>query len=487
MTTERKWSPYQTNFFDFCTDGVGNCILVAVAGSGKSTSIEEAYKRVKATGRNAVVLAFGKAIEKAMTARGVYAKTFHGLCFRPVTTACKAKGVETDKLRILIDENLGDADARMYGAFACKLVSLARQAGIGCLVAETDEAYMDLVEHHDLELAHEQATYSRAIEIARRLMQASNESDLVDFDDLLYRAVKDGIKLPQFDDIFVDEAQDTNAIQRAIMRKMMRPGTRIYAVGDPGQAIYGFRGADSESLNLIADEFNAKRLPLTVSYRCATSIVEHAQQFMGEIEAAPDAPVGQVEHRADWKVEQFEAGDFVVCRTTAPLVSLAYRFIRARMPVSIMGREIGKGLVALVNKMNAKGIDKLTEKLTAYTSREVEKMIAKKQEAKAEAMQDKTDSVLVLIETLAETDRTIPALIRVIEELFSDTARGTTLATIHKAKGLEADRVYWMTPARKMREPSQEWQAQQERNLCYVAATRAKSHLVLIQEADRAK
>lgn len=478
----RTWSTYQLAGFDFVENADGNAIVEAVAGSGKSTFIEEAYKRVKAQNGNAIVLAFGKAIETAMTARGVYAKTFHGLCYRPVTQACKARNVETNKLRILVDENFGDQDARMYGAFASRLVGLARQVGIGCLVADTEEAFSDIIEHHDLELNHDAATMPRAIELSRKLLELVNASNLVDFDDLLYRAVKDGIRLPQFDVIFVDEAQDTNAIQRAIIRKMLKPGSRLIAVGDPGQAIYGFRGADSASLRMIAEEFNATTLPLSVSYRCQKAIVEHAKQWMPRIEAAPGAAEGEVEHRDSWKAEDFEAGDFVVCRTTAPLVSLAYRMIRARKPVSIMGREIGKGLVTLINKMNAKGIDRLVEKLNAFTQREVEKLIAKKQETKAEAVQDKTTCILVLIESLPETDATIPALIRVIEDLFTDTARGTVLSTIHKAKGLEADRVYWMIPARRMRAPTQEWQAEQERNLCYVAATRAKSHLVIIQE-----
>ncbi|MBN6046748.1 UvrD-helicase domain-containing protein, partial [Citrobacter sp. ku-bf4] len=118
---------------------------------------------------------------------------------------------------------------------------------------------------------------------------------MVDFDDLLYLAVKDGISLPKFDFIFVDEAQDTNAIQRALLRKIMRKGSRIVAVGDPAQAIYGFRGADSESLNLIAEEFDAIKLPLSISYRCSTSVVSYAQQWVSHIQAAPGAKAGEVQ------------------------------------------------------------------------------------------------------------------------------------------------------------------------------------------------
>ena len=98
---------------------------------------------------------------------------------------------------------------------------------------------------------------------------------MANFDDLLYLAVKDGISLPKFDFIFVDEAQDTNAIQRALLRKIMKKTSRVVVVGDPAQAIYGFRGADSESMNLIAEEFDCKRLPLSISCRCA-GVLAHA-------------------------------------------------------------------------------------------------------------------------------------------------------------------------------------------------------------------
>jgi len=63
-----------------------------------------------------------------------------------------------------------------------------------------------------------------------------------------------------------------------------------------------------------------------------------------------------------------------------------------------------------------------------------------------------------------------------------------TLATIHKSKGLEADRVWWLNasacPASWARQP---WQKQQERNLCYVAATRAKAELVMFEERVKVK
>lgn len=503
----RTWSTYQNGCFDFLASGTGNAIVDAKAGSGKSTTGEEMVRRIPNKAHSHVYLAFNKSIADEMKGRGVNGRTFHSLTFSPVTRARGCSNVDSNKLRLLIqdavqnEEQLGPAgytpalnfmtkrDSQMYGNFIVRLVGLARNAGIGCLCQNIPEVWQGLVDYHDLELDSESATFERAIELAMQLLEWSNRSALLDFDDLLYFAVKDNISLPKFDYVFVDEAQDTNSIQRAILRKIMKPTSRLIAVGDPAQAIYGFRGADSNSMNLIAQEFGCTELPLTVTYRCATSIVKYAQQWVPAIEAAPHAAEGLVRNvDQDWKHEDFKFDDLVVCRTSRPLVALAYQFLRARIPARVMGKDIGEGLKSLVKKMNAKGIDALIDKLEDFTQREVAKALAKGSEAKAEAVKDKTDSVMCLIEGLEETNRTVPALLATIDELFNERRSGVTLATIHKSKGLEANRVWWLNasacPAAWARQP---WQKQQERNLCYVAATRAKSELVTFEERVRVK
>lgn len=480
--TSRKWSPLQQNIFDFVEHGQGNAIVEAVAGSGKTTTIVEALKRVRGT---SIFLAFNKSIAEELKARGVNARTFHSLTYGPVTQARGTRTVETDKLRRLCDAKLKGEDAAIYGAFICKLVGLGRQVGIGCLVPDLPQAWMDICIHHDLEPEHEMADLGRAIELASELLQHSNESAMVDFDDLLYLAVKDGISLPKFDFIFVDEAQDTNAIQRALLLKIMRKGARMVAVGDPAQAIYGFRGADSESLNLIAQDFDAIRLPLSITYRCPASVVEYAQQWVSHIQAAPGARAGEVlELGSKWDMSTFKPNDLVVCRKTAPLMTLAFKFLRARVPVMVMGREIGAGLKSLINKMNARSLENLEQKLETYRDREVEKALAKKDDAKVEAIEDKISAITCLIDSMPEDQRTVQALLSTLETLFADKRNAVVLATIHKSKGLEAKRVFWLDrsqcPAKWAR---QDWQRQQEVNLCYVAATRAMESLITIELA----
>jgi len=131
--------------------------------------------------------------------------------------------------------------------------------------------------------------------------------------------------------------------------------------------------------------------------------------------------------------------------------------------------------------MNAPNIDRLGEKLQAYMEREVAKARKEDDEKKIESIQDKVGSLLFLIDALREDRRNLEGLDAGIDYLFKDKENAVKLATIHKAKGLEADTVWWLDydqcPAQWARQP---WQRQEEIHLCYVAATRAKTTLNLI-------
>lgn len=489
--TTRRWSEYQTSIFAFVSSGSGNAIVEAVAGSGKSTTIIEAMKLVQGA---SIFLAFNKAIADDLKSKGVNARTFHSLCFGAVLRATGANQPDPDKLKKLLreardDKSITDYDHKVYGSFAMRLVGLAKQVGMGFLTQDTFDAWLAICMHHDIEPETDGADIGKGIEIAQQLLHWSNQDKRVDFDDMLYIAVRDRLNLPKFDFVFVDEAQDTNMIQREILRMIMRPNSRMVAVGDPAQAIYGFRGADSQSLDLIASEFRARTLPLSITYRCAKSIVRYAQQWVTHIEALDTAPEGQVNHlQGDWSPHDFAPNDLVVCRKTAPLISLAFKCIRFNVPAQVIGRDIGQGLKNLINKMNPRNLDDLVVKLEIYQERELAKARKEDDERKAEQITDKVGSLLFLIEVLREDRRNLQGLEAGIDYLFKDKANSVKLSTIHKAKGLESETVWWLNrsecPSRWARQPHQQ---QEELNLCYVAATRAKLVLNMIEDSVAAE
>lgn len=462
-----------------------HALIRAVAGSGKTTTLVQGLELVR---HSAIFLAFNKSIAeelKARVPRHVQARTFHSLCYRPVLQALGARDVNSSKLNQIVKLNLPLVEAAMYGAFVRKLVGLARSDGLGALKPASEEAFVALIEQHDLTLEHENATLEKAVKWAQHILDLSNASKECDFDDLLYFAVQKGIALPKFQWVFVDEAQDTNAIQRAILKKILASGGRLVAVGDPVQAIYGFRGADSEAMNLIGEEFSpCTWLPLSVTYRCPTAVVELAKEYVPTIEAREGAPAGRVERfETKWKLTDLGSSDIVVCRNTKPLLDLGYRLMRAKISLRILGKEIGENLIALIRKCDGgTGMDDFLEALERWEVRESEKALAKGNDAKAEAVQDKAGAISMLARDLPEGERTTDALIRVIEQLFTDQNSRVTLATIHKAKGLERETVWWLNPsACPSRWAKKPWQQQQERNLMYVAVTRSKERLALIE------
>ena len=501
-------STYQQNFFDWVDTGTGSCVLVAVAGSGKTTSVIEALAYVP-VGQSVVLLAFNAAIAKELTARVaarfaetgsahydpryVSAKTFHSLGYGVIRKYLAKLGVsmrdpDDKKIRGLARELLGadSADYETYADYATKLVGLAKGQGIGCLVPDTDAAWYDLANHHDLYLDAEGATEEQAVRVARELLRLSNDAarrGVIDFDDMLYLVCLWKLRLWQNDWVFVDEAQDTNPVRRALAKLALRIGGRLVAVGDPCQAIYGFTGASHDAIDLIRHEFNTIELPLTVCYRCARDIVTEARSIVPHLEAFAGAPQGKVETlKLKDALPHLGAHDAVLCRQTAPLIKLAYTLIGQGTACRVLGRDIGAGLVSLVKRAKARGLEQLQTKLEAYLEREIAKFTAKGQEQKADALNDRVASILTVMDSLDENHRTVPALIAAIDGLFGDANGCLTLSTIHKAKGREWPTVAILEPElMPSKFARQDWQYRQEQNLIYVAYTRAKLHLIFLE------
>jgi superfamily I DNA/RNA helicase len=244
-------------------------------------------------------------------------------------------------------------------------------------------------------------------------------------------------------------------------------------------SIYGFRGALSNSMDNIKERFDCEELPLSVSYRCPVVVVEHVKQWVPQIEHWADAAIGDVSTPESWNIHDFRAGDAILCRVARPVVDMAFRLIRNKIPAKVAGRDIGQGLIKLIDKMKAMDLIDLDQKLLRYREREVTR--AKGDLGKIAAVDDKIDTLRVFMDELG-VDGSIHELKASIESLFGenmDGARMVVLSTVHKAKGLEWPRVFVLDsdlymPSKWARQP---WQRQQEANLCYVAGNRSKLEL----------
>ena len=122
-----------------------------------------------------------------------------------------------------------------------------------------------------------------------RYHAALAEADALDFDDLILRAVQlletDAAILQtvraRFRWISVDEYQDVNAAQYRLLRLLAAGGANLCVIGDPDQAIYGFRGADHRYFLSFAEDFpGGQRLHLERNYRSAQAILDAAAQVI---------------------------------------------------------------------------------------------------------------------------------------------------------------------------------------------------------------
>jgi DNA helicase-2/ATP-dependent DNA helicase PcrA len=498
----------QKAVYRWVRDGQGNLILVAVAGAGKTTTILNAASLMRGSVN---ICAYNKKIADEITAKikaanfstRVQAGTFHSFGFRNWRKMAPKVQVEPKKLANICGVlNVPEA----LEEFVIDMTSLAKQRAFGVLERlDNWEAWQDIVDHYDVDesLPLDKVSSTNAdqmiedgIGYAMLALKKSHEQDfeIIDYDDMITAPLVHNARMWLNDWLLVDEAQDTNPARRELAKRMLASHGRAIFVGDPAQAIYGFTGADNDSLDIIKREFACTELPLTVTYRCPKRVVDMARQWVSHITAADSAPEGAVTEITDDQFmklppEMFTPKAAMLCRTTAPLVSMAYTLIRRGIACQVEGKGIGMGLLNLIGKWKTNDLDTLQKKMSEFLQREVAKFMEKKQEQKAEALTEKVECINVIIQVLP-AEATVQDLKDHIRKLFGDTPEGQapkvfTLSTVHKSKGREWPTVFLLDRAGLMpsRFARQEWQLQQERNLIYVAVTRAMENLIEVRRS----
>ena len=123
----------------------------------------------------------------------------------------------------------------------------------------------------------------------RRYQQNLRASGAVDFDDLLLLTAELFEQFPEvlarqqarFEQVQIDEYQDTNEMQFQIVAALVKPHHNICVVGDDDQSIYGWRGAEVKHILNFQQHFpGAKIVRLQDNYRCTTEIIRLANQLV---------------------------------------------------------------------------------------------------------------------------------------------------------------------------------------------------------------
>jgi DNA helicase-2/ATP-dependent DNA helicase PcrA len=516
-------SSYQLEVFRMVRTTNRNLVVKAVAGSGKSKTLHSVALMV--TGRTASV-AFNKSIAdelaKKLAGTGMESSTTHALARRVVIEglpevyvkvekykysrmirsardAAKAKGtlcgerLTDEQRKVIKDEGFPEGDCE-------RLLNLARLALLDMDADDFPAQIRKLAERHDVD-SHPclwpviETTVRNCMWIGCELPEQSYRRPTfeIDYTDMLWLPHVHNLR-PRvgYDVLCVDECQDISKAGRRFLMSCLAPNGRLIWVGDKKQACYGFAGADADSFDAIIEESNAVVLPLSVCYRCPTSHLDIARRWCPEIEARPGAPVGTViRMEIDDYIAKVMDGDLIICRRNAPLLSLCFELIAAGVPAVVRGTDIVSGLQSIVEKISkacrrwddfGSEIDRWGDKQIAAARKRITDDL--RLDEAIDRINDKVECVRVI---WSHSDATsCEQLCKHIKEMFSDERASVTLSSIHRAKGLEADRVGILEPERlHSSRATQEWQLEQEGHLGYIAYTRSRRDLLLIPGRDR--
>lgn len=478
-------SPQQTDIFDWFQNGQGNLVVVARAGCGKTTTILEAISF--APEQKILLAAFNKDIATELKNRlsnpRAEARTLHSLGNGYVFRKWGKVSVDAKRGMLLAQKAIGGNPKKEHTALVAKLASLGKNIAP---FASVEDLQHIAYEHGVMpeSSSDESVDLDAAIAwIARKALKAmelaTKKDGTIDYDDMIFLPVRCRWAYPRFDLVVIDEAQDMNPVQLTLAQAACRRTGRIAVIGDNKQAIYGFRGADSDALDRLQHELSAKRLGLTTTYRCPKSIVALAQRLVPDFNAAESAPEGTVDNVGPTAIAEAIPGNFVLSRKNAPLAGVCLSLLRDGTRAFIRGRDIGASLISIVKRTKTTTVAEMTAAIGTWRNNIFEKLAA---EDAPDTAFDRVDDQAETIRALAEGLATTAEVIARIESLFSDNnniSSAVVCSTIHRAKGLEADRVFLLTdtlyPGRNKQDPSEE-----EKNIEYVGITRAKNHLSLV-------
>jgi DNA helicase II / ATP-dependent DNA helicase PcrA len=490
-------SSQQTAAIDFIKNSNKSLILSAVAGAGKTSTL---LAMLEATEGSVAFCAFNKSIAKEIEFKvnqqninkDVKVGTVHSFGFGAIRRSISRVNVDGNKIQTIVRDNFNNEESNMQ-TFLISAVAMAKEVGIRACVNDNYNTWIQMFDHYDLwnSLPLDVNT-DKAIGLCQDVLDISNKTlNVVDFSDMIYLPILKKMRIWKYSNIFLDEAQDTNATRRALVKMMLAPKGKLIAVGDPHQAIYGFTGADSNALDLIQKEFKAKELPLSVTFRCPKNVVKEAQKYVQHIESHPDSADGIVDECNLQDLPNLVTQeDAIICRNTKPLVEVAYNLIRNKIPCKVEGRKIGEGLIKLATRWKVKTVGTLINKLEAYKEKEIEKYKKKENESMCQVIEDQVETLAVFIDQ-CKVDDPISTLISKIQELFDDTENKKilVLSTIHRSKGREWNRVFALginhySPSKYAKK---DWELVQENNLLYVLVTRAKNHLTMVNVSETQK
>jgi DNA helicase-2/ATP-dependent DNA helicase PcrA len=342
------------------------------------------------------------------------------------------------------------------------------------------------------------------VDVYREYERRRTAAGLVDFEDLLARAValyeQDERAVAAFRDRYraftVDEYQDVNALQQRLLELWLGARDDLCAVGDDYQAIYGFTGARPDHLLAFADAAQVFRLEL--NYRSSGQVLELANTLAPRLEgatkilrpASPSGPRPELTGFRSWRdegaylVERIRSlhasgvpfeHQAVLVRTNARSADLEEMLHAAGLPfqgASLLDREGARSLLRRLRGQRGPAADRVRDAAVALGWQpEPPDDLGEREHTR----QSDLGRIVSLASELADLVELVPELER---RFGASAASGVHLSTLHRSKGLEWDAVF-LPRLEDGEVPIRRGDVDEERRLLYVGITRARRHLLV--------
>ena len=483
-------------------------IVLGPPGTGKThTLLEKVDEYLKTTNPDRIgYFAFTKkaaneARDRAMKQFNLeeddlpYFRTLHSLAFRQLginkNQVMQKRHYEDlgRKENLFLDYN--DYDEEETGLFTTKsdylrIIHLAKLSNI------TIDRQYNLKEHN------QDVEYGTLVHLSEELKRYKKEHNLIDYNDMILNFVKSD-KSPNFDVVFIDEAQDLSLMQWDMVKNIWDKTVDSFVAGDDDQAIFRWAGADVDSF--IAQEGNP--LPLTKSRRVPKRIHELANSIIGRVDNRieknwePKKHEGRLSAYDNFEDVDMSSGKWLVLSRTRSMLDPLEDTLRDKGHYyenrfkKSYEKDIQQAALDWEHMLQGQMLDsKQIENISKYISKEKWNKDKLKSMVKNSAYgldQLQKDYGLRTKETWFEAfDQAGQKRINYIRrmkrngEMLNQEPR-IKLSTIHSAKGGEEDNVIMLTDLTNNTKKSYDRNQDDESRLFYVGATRTKEHLHIIR------
>lgn len=441
----------------------------------------------------------------------IHVKTFHGLGYGILKSVYEKHGtllhLDEDKYHKIVKDFIKTkVDSAGYLEVMSALKILANHSRLSLVDVFDQKLMRELAWQYEIDLDKKRPDLMKSVlrwlpEIMSIGENQARDNGTIDYTDMIYLPIKWELKAPtRYKLMFIDEAQDLSKVTRnLIVNQALDPEGRAFFIGDSAQAIFGFAGADVNSVRDTINLTKAVELPLDICYRCPTSHIAMAQKIVPAIKPHPNAKTGTIVlASSDMLTQVVQPGDMVLCRNTAPLFQKAIECLRAKIPARIRGRDLCENMISVLKKIekaaeskNQYSYDRLDVLIDDWAVEEIRYLIKRESsEAAIQTVNDKRETLQICYKDIDA--KNITELTNGIRSLIpSNKGEGRNISavefsTVHRVKGLEAERIFILEPNKlpAIWQKQQSWQLEQEKNLLYVAITRSKDYLCILGDEN---